>query len=219
MKKIDTILFDMDGTTLNTLEDLADSVNHVLSVYGFPPKTPQQIRQYLGNGVKKLMELSVPGGMDNPQFTRCLTDFQTYYEAHANRKTAPYPGILELLNTLHRRQYKMGIVSNKMDVAVKQLAQKWFAEYVGAAIGETEDIRRKPAPDTVLKALKILGSAPDRAILVGDSEVDVQTARNAGLICVGVTWGFRDREALEAEGADFIIDQPQQLLAILDIDI
>ncbi len=215
MANYDTVIFDMDGTTLNTLEDLADSVNYALGKYGYPERPVEDIRRFVGNGVTRLMELSVPGGLDNPQFENCFRDFKNYYELNIQNKTAPYKGIPGLLKALHEKGYKLAIVSNKLDGAVKQLTEKNFGEYIRIAVGETVNVRRKPAPDSVYRALEELGSLREKAVYVGDSEVDVQTAKNAGLICVGVTWGFRDRAVLEAEGADFIIDRPEELLGVL----
>lgn len=215
MANYDTVVFDMDGTTLNTLEDLADSVNFTLHQCGYPARSLADIRRFVGNGVARLMALSIPGGPDNPQYERCLRNFKAHYERNMENKTAPYPGIPGLLKELCAKNYRLAIVSNKPDEAVKQLARKYFGQYIRVAVGETAQVCRKPAPDSVHQALAVLGSSPARAVYVGDSEVDVQTARNAGMVCVGVTWGFRDRAVLKAEGADFIIDRPDELMDIL----
>lgn len=216
MDNFDTVIFDLDGTLLDTLDDLADSVNYALSIYNYPAKSIEDVRSFVGNGVARLMTLSVPDGQENPHFASCFQDFKCHYELNIQNKTVPYQGIPELLQALHVANYKLAIVSNKLDKAVKHLAEGNFGEYIQVAVGETENVRRKPAPDSVYRALEELGATQTKAIYVGDSEVDVQTARNAGLICVGVTWGFRDRGVLEAEGADYIIDHPEELLNILE---
>lgn len=216
MKKYDTVIFDLDGTLLNTLEDLSDSVNYALEIYGFPSREIEEVRSFVGNGVARLMELSIPDGLMNAQYEKCFADFCTYYSGNMRNKTCPYKEITELLEQLSEKGYKLAIVSNKFDEAVKRLNEDYFEEYIKVAIGESKNIRRKPAPDTVFKALSELGSTADKAIYVGDSEVDVETAKNAGIICVGVTWGFRDREVLEQEGADYVIDSPGELLKIVE---
>lgn len=215
MKKYDTVIFDLDGTLLNTLEDLTDSVNYALALYDFPCRSIAEIRSFVGNGVGRLMELSIPDGLNNPHFEKCLSDFRTHYSKNMWNKTGAYGGIMELLRQLSNEEFKMAVVSNKFDTAVKELIQDYFGEYIKVAIGESKNVSRKPAPDTVLKALEQLGSVPEKAVYVGDSEVDVKTAKNAGLVCVGVTWGFRDREILEREGADYIINKPDELLRVI----
>jgi len=216
MKKYDTVIFDLDGTLLNTLEDLTDSVNYALKLNNFPSKTIAEVRSFVGNGVARLMELSVPDGLNNPQYEKCLADFRNHYSENMENKTGTYKGVLELLRELSKRDYKIAIVSNKFDSAVKGLNQIYFKEYIKVAIGESENVSKKPAPDTVFRALEELCSTTDKAVYVGDSEVDVKTAKNSGLICVGVTWGFRDREVLEQEGADYIIDSPEELLKLIN---
>jgi phosphoglycolate phosphatase len=216
MDRFDTVIFDLDGTTLDTLQDLADSVNHALKTCGLPERSYTDVRRFVGNGVRNLMSLCVPDGLLNPQFEQCFDLFRAHYEKNLQNKTAPYPGIPELLAELGAKQYKMAIVSNKLDSAVKELTKLYFGNLISIAIGETEYLQRKPAPDSVFKALEHLGSAVESAVYVGDSEVDVQTARNAGMPCIGVTWGFRDREVLESAGADFIINVPGELMRILE---
>ncbi|HHW23658.1 MAG TPA: HAD-IA family hydrolase [Clostridiaceae bacterium] len=216
MKNYDTIVFDLDGTLIDTLEDLKDSVNYAMNVYGFPERSLEEIRTFVGNGVGKLIERAIPDGIENPLYKECLKVFQDHYSKNMQNKTAPYNGIKELLAELKDRGFKMAVVSNKFDSAVKELVKEFFGDYIKVAIGESENVSRKPAPDTVIKALAELGSAPDKAVYVGDSEVDVMTAKNSKLTCIGVTWGFRTREVLEKEGAQYIIDEPHQLLSILD---
>lgn len=215
MKKYDTVIFDLDGTLLNTLEDLTDSVNYALGLYSFPCRTGSEIRSFVGNGVGRLMELSIPDGLNNPQFEKCLSDFRNHYSQNMQNKTDTYKGIMELLRQLSKEDYKIAIVSNKFDTTVKGLNQVYFSEYVKVAIGESENVSKKPAPDTVFKALDELRSTAEKSVYVGDSEVDVKTAKNAGVTCVGVTWGFRDRSVLKQEGANYIIDTPEDLLKII----
>ena len=216
MKKYDTIIFDFDGTLLDTLEDLKNSVNFVLNKYGFPCKSLDEIRRFVGNGVARLIELSIPDGINNTKFEECLIDFRDHYSKNMQNNTNSYRGINELLEQLFEEGYKIGVASNKFDEALKELNKEYFGKYIKVAIGQSEDRRKKPAPDIVFKVLEELGSTVDNAIYVGDSEVDVKTAKNSGLICVGVTWGFRDKEVLEHEGAEYIIDTPKQLLAIIN---
>lgn len=215
MRKYDTVIFDLDGTLLDTLEDLADSVNFALSLYGFPCRRIEEIRSFVGNGVARLMELSIPDGMNNSQYGKCLADFRNHYSKNKQNKTKAYKGILELIRQLAKENYKLAIVSNKFDGAVKELNQVYFGGYIKVAIGESEGVSKKPAPDTVFKALDELGSAVNKAVYIGDSEVDVKTAKNSGIVCIGVTWGFRNRQVLEQEGADYIIDKPEELFKII----
>lgn len=200
---------------IDTLEDLKDSVNYSLVTYGFPARSIEEIRRFVGNGVGKLIELSVPNGINNPLYDECLNVFRDHYSKNMQNKTAPYKGIIELLMELKEKGFKLAVVSNKFDTAVKALVNDFFGDYIKVAIGESGTVSRKPAPDTVFKALEDLNSIPDKALYVGDSEVDVKTAKNSNLVCIGVTWGFRDREVLEKEGAQYIIDEPQELLTII----
>ena len=211
--KYQALIFDLDGTLLDTLDDLADSVNAVLSMHGYPQKTRDEVCAAVGSGIAKLIEGVLPGGRDNTDFDRVLASFKQYYGAHCEDKTAPYAGIAELLAKLQNAGVKMAIVSNKADFAVKTLAKAWFPDTIPVAIGENEaaGIRKKPAPDTVDLALRELGIAREQAAYVGDSEVDVLTARNCEMPCLSVTWGFRSREVLIESGASILLDTPQAL--------
>lgn len=211
--KYKALIFDLDGTLLDTLDDLADSVNAVLNMHGYPQKTRDEVCAAVGNGIASLIERVVPNGRDNPEFDAVLADFKTYYGAHCEDKTAPYAGIDELLIRLQEAGVKMAIVSNKADFAVKRLAQTWFSQTIHIAIGENEaaGIRKKPAPDTIDLALRELGLTRDQAAYVGDSEVDLDTARNCDMPCLSVTWGFRTRECLMKRGATILCDTPQDL--------
>ena len=215
MKRYNTVIFDLDGTLLNTLEDLTDAVNFALESCSMPCRTIEEVRQFVGNGIRKLMLRAVPNGEENADFERAYQLFQQYYKVHCNDKTKPYPGIIELLDELKQMGYHLAIVSNKADFGVKELQEIYFKAYITTAIGEKEGIRKKPAPDTVEQALRELGMTKEDAIYVGDSDVDVQTARNAGLPCISVTWGFRSREFLKEHGADCFADNTKQLLQLL----
>ena len=211
------VLFDLDGTLLNSLEDLADATNAALTAFGLPVRTVDEVRQFVGNGVRLLMERAVPGGAQHPQFEEILAYFKEYYAAHCRVKTAPYPGILPLLDALAAAGAKTAVVSNKFDGAVKELALEYFGPRVALAVGEKPGVRKKPAPDAVLEALRQLEVAPGQAVYIGDSDVDVETARNAGLDGIGVSWGFRSRQVLEEAGAARIAADPAQLARMLGL--
>ena len=205
------ILFDLDGTLLNTLEDLKDAVNHTMAQHGCPERSLEEVRQFIGNGARHLIRKSLPGGESEEYITQVLEDYQTYYAAHSQVKTCPYEGILEALKTISEK-YPIAIVSNKPDVAVKILCADYFPGVY--ALGEAADCPRKPAPDMLYKAMKAIGV--DRCIYVGDSEVDVITAKNAGTKCLSVLWGFRDRADMEEVGGQYFCDDPTQLLSKLE---
>lgn len=214
-RKFDAVIFDMDGTLLDTLDDLADSVNEMLAGHGYRQRTLDEVRGFVGNGASFLIEKCVPNGKDNPALEECLLEFKEQYEKNMQNKTAPYAGIPELLSELADLGVKMAVVSNKGDGAVKHMSEQFFGEHIRVAVGENEKLCKKPAPDSIYVALKQMDAVLGRTLYVGDSEVDVQTARNAGLLCVGVSWGFRDRELLQHEGADWVIDRPEELIDIL----
>lgn len=216
MKKYDTVIFDLDGTLLNTLEDLADGVNFVLKSNGYPQRTLEEVRHFVGNGIRKLMERAVPENVTGEQFEKIFEEFRTYYTEHCQIKTRAYDGIIKLLATLRQKGYAMAIVSNKNHGAVTELNQIYFKDYIETAIGQKDGIRKKPAPDTVLQALKELGKEKKRAVYVGDSEVDFMTAENTGMDCVLVTWGFRTVEELSAFEPKIMIDKPEKLLEFLE---
>ena len=209
------VIFDLDGTLLNTLYDLTDSVNWALEKYGQPTRSLMEVREFVGNGLRNLMTQAVPNGEENPVFEELFEFFREHYKGHCNIKTAPYEGILELMKELQARNVKMAIVSNKIDAGVKELNEIHFAEFVETAIGERDGIGRKPAPDSVNEALRILGVEKEHAVYVGDSDVDIQTAKNAQMRCVSVTWGFRDEAFLMEHGAGIMINRPLELLEYL----
>lgn len=215
--KIDTIIFDLDGTLLDTLDDLTDSVNYALKCFALSSRSRMEVRRFLGNGAEVLMRSAIDGRLDEERTKACIDTFKEYYKAHMDNKTKPYDGIMELVRELISRGYHLAIVSNKFDAAVKGLNKDYFEGLFPVAIGESEKIARKPAPDTVNKALAELNSSRDRAVYVGDSEVDIMTARNSGLPCVSVTWGFRDKELYEELGVSYIIDRPMQLFDVLKL--
>ena len=214
---MDTIIFDLDGTLLNTLEDLADSVNYAMERFGFPLHTLEEVRFFVGNGAPKLIERSIPQGVENPSYEAVLKVYSEHYAEHCEDKTQPYAGVMEMLETLKGQEYKLAIVSNKFDGAVKQLCKKYFGEYIAVAIGESAQVKRKPAPDTAYRALRELDSDASHAVYVGDSDVDIQTAGNVPMPCVSVTWGFRTEEQLKNAGArdDLMVRTPQELPALL----
>ena len=214
MNSFDTYIFDLDGTLLDTLGDLAASVNHALRTHGLPEHSIDDVRRFVGNGVRKLMERAVPDGAANPLFDETFATFRQYYMAHSLDTTRPYEGIPETLEALKARGCHLAVVSNKMMAATQKLCRHFFPDTIEVAIGEDEaaGIRRKPAPDTVFAALKALGVGKENAVYVGDSDVDIQTARNAGIPCISVLWGFRDRDFLLQNGAETFISTPSELL-------
>ena len=215
MKKKDTVIFDLDGTLLNTLDDLRDSVNAVMKKYGYPQHSLEQIRTFVGNGIGKLMERSVPGGRENEQFEQAFADFKSYYTDHCQIKTKPYDGVVDLMNCLSEQGFKLAIVSNKNDAAVKELNEIYFSRYTNAAIGERKGVRRKPAPDSVYAALDQLGSDIEKAVYIGDSDVDYETAVHCGMDCILVSWGFRDRELLESFDGAVVVDRCAEIRELL----
>ena len=204
------LLFDLDGTLLNTLEDLRDATNAALRHFGCPERTLEEIRTFVGNGARNQIRLSLPGRADDPDLDAVLEWYKAYYADHCQIKTAPYPGIGEMLEGL-KGEWPMAIVSNKPDVAVKTLCAEHFPGIY--ALGETADCPRKPAPDMVYKAMEVLGV--EKCIYVGDSEVDVLTAKNGGVPCVCVLWGFRDRPQIEAAGGEYFCQTAEQLVSVI----
>ena len=202
------ILWDLDGTLLDTLEDLMDGVNYALNVFGLPPRTYEEIRQFVGNGAANLISRAVEGRADEKAV---LDTFRTYYNAHCQVKTKPYEGVLEALAQLGEK-YPLAIVSNKPDSAVKPLCQQYFSGLY--ALGERADCPRKPAADMVFAAMKDIGV--ETCVYVGDSEVDIATAKNAGVKCLSVLWGFRDEDALIDAGGQYFCEDTAQLVEIIE---
>ncbi len=218
-----TYIFDLDGTLLDTLQDLCNSVNYALSQHAMPLRTIDEVRCFVGNGVRLLMERAVPDGSENPQFEAVFDTFRQHYMAHSLDNTCPYEGIPELIRELKTRGCRMAVVSNKMMAATQELVRHFFPD-IEVAIGEHESagIRKKPAPDTVFAALKELENkypssslpASTDAVYVGDSDVDLETARNSGLPCISVLWGFRDRAFLLAHGSTTFVEHPLDILTL-----
>ena len=211
MKKYKAAIFDLDGTLLDTLDDLAGAVNHALGEEGMPLRTREEVCTFVGNGIEKLMRRAIPQGTGEEAFQRAFSGFKTYYALHNNDRTAPYPGIPQLLLRLKAAGIRCAIVSNKNDANVKALARLYFPDTVEEAVGGMEGVRLKPAPDTVNRVLESFHLKPEEALYIGDSDVDVYTARNALCDCAAVTWGFRSRESLVAAGAVNLLDTPEEL--------
>lgn len=212
MKEYDTYIFDLDGTLLSTLEDLAASTNYALRKNGMPEHSIDEIRMFVGNGVKKLMQRAIPNGENNPKFEQTYALFRQHYLEHNLDTTHPYEGIPELLAELKRRGKHLAIVSNKFYTATQELARHFFPDTIEVAIGERETIKKKPAPDTVIEALKQLGVTAERAVYIGDSDVDIMTAKNCNLPCISVLWGFREKNFLIEHGGTTFVHHPKEIL-------
>lgn len=218
MGNIQAVIFDLDGTLLYTLEDLADSCNEALRFFGYPERTLDEVRQFVGNGLGVLAELALPDGKNNPQYEAVLQKMRDCYAKNWQNKTKPYDGVPEMLDILIERGFKCAIVSNKPDAQVKELATLYFPTTVSFAVGEREGIRRKPFPDSLNSVMENLHVDKKYVVYVGDSDVDIKTAANAGVACVSVCWGFRSKEFLIQNGASQIISKPTELLELLRIE-
>ncbi len=216
--RYDTVIFDLDGTLLDTLDDLHASVNFALEKHGFLLRSKRDVRSFLGNGIRNLVECSMPAGASVLQTDRVFEDFKAHYIVHCEDQTRPYEGIPELLEDFRKRKVQMAIVSNKADNAVKELAEKYFSGFVETAIGERQGVRRKPEPDSVFEAMKSLAAKKEKTLYVGDSEVDRKTAENAGLDCVLVSWGFREEDFLHTLNPEYLIHRPEELVDIVNGD-
>ena len=206
-------LFDLDGTLLDTLDDLTSAVNAALSAYGFGLRSKAEVRSFVGNGIKALIERAI-GEKNHPNFSGVFTAFKEYYKMHCKDQTKPYAGVLDLLKKLNAQGKKCAVVSNKADFAVQELSKEYFGQLICFAIGENESagIAKKPAPDMVKKAMSELGGTKENTVYIGDSEVDLQTAKNADLPCISVSWGFKDKDFLLEHGAQFLVDTPSEIL-------
>ena len=209
------VIFDLDGTILDTLDDLADAANAALASQGYPQRTRDEVRMFVGNGIRKLIERATPDGVTEEEIVRTHEAFTAYYSAHCKDKTKPYDGIPELVAALKDKGIRSAVVSNKADYAVKKLCEEYFGDLFEISIGEREGIRKKPAPDTVFEVMRVLGAAPEETVYIGDSDVDVLTAKNSGIDCIGVSYGFRGREFLESHGAQVIADSVGKLWEML----
>lgn len=212
------VIFDLDGTLLNTLGDLRAATNHALEVRGLPPHSMEEIRQFIGNGIRLLIRRAMPEGTPEAEIDAALDDFKAYYAAHIHDRTVPYDGIPQLLTALRKRGIKVAVLSNKIDSASQQLIEYFFPEKTDVVFGEHVGVPRKPDPTSCRMVMQQLGVQPEQVLYVGDSGTDMQTAKNAGLYAVGVTWGFRSKEVLLKCGADVLVHRPEQILQILDSD-
>lgn len=212
--KYDSYIFDLDGTLLNTLDDLATSCNFALRSYGLPEHSVDEVRRFVGNGVRLLMTRAIPGGESFERFEECYACFRQHYLHHNLDTTAPYPGIMELISKLNANGKKIAVVSNKFYQATQDLVRHFFGDEIKVAIGERPDIHKKPAPDTVIEALRQLDMPSSSAVYIGDSDVDIDTARNCGMPCISVLWGFRDRDFLIEHGATTLVKSPEEILDI-----
>lgn len=214
--RIRAVIWDLDGTLLDTLDDLAASTNAALVQNGLPERTRDEVRAFVGNGVRRLIERAVPQETDE-QTVRCVYDaFVAHYGAHSREHTRPYDGVTQMLDALLGQGVRLAIVSNKIDFAVKELSRAYFGERMSSALGDAPGRRRKPAPDSVLEAMRQLDAAPEETVYVGDSDVDVETAKNAGVTCCAVSWGFRSEKCLREAGAEHIAATPRELLRLLE---
>ena len=215
--KYKAVIFDMDGTVLNTIEDITDSVNVIMEANGLPLRSVDEVRHFVGNGARVLMGKAIPQGEEHPEFDRILKDYEAYYEEHCNIKTGPYKHILDLMKALSEGGYKMAIVSNKPMGAVKELNKVYFGDYVQVAIGVTPELRRKPYPDECLCAMEELGVSRDECVYVGDSDVDYKTAVNTGVDCISCLWGFRTKDELIAAGVKDVsfVSDPLEVLELV----
>lgn len=225
------IIWDLDGTLMDTIEDLKNAVNYALSINGMQTRTLDEVRRFVGNGVRRLVELAVPESMERGKkdmelFEKVFADFKSYYVAHCQDNTGLYEGIADTLDILKRRGFKMAVVSNKLQQGVTELVNSYIrtvgkndairlSDFMLVSIGEHPEVARKPAPDMVLKAIEELGVTKEETVYIGDSEVDVATARNSGLSCISVLWGFRDKNFLQEHGADTFASNPHEIVTLL----
>ena len=209
------VIFDLDGTILDTLDDLADAANAALRECGYPERTKDEVRLFVGNGIRRLIERAVPEGTGEEDIVKTHETFTAYYSIHCKDKTRPYEGIPELVRALKANGIHSAVVSNKADYGVKALCEEYFEGLFDMSVGEREGIRKKPAPDSVFEAMRVMGAQSSQTVYIGDSDVDVMTAQNSGIDCIGVSYGFRGREFLEAHGAKVIADTVDELYEIL----
>ena len=210
--KYNTVIFDLDGTLLNTLEDLTDCVNHTMRVFEYKERTIDEVRRFVGNGIGMLVRRAIPDNVTEEQYDKVFAEFKKYYTENCQIKTRPYEGVLDLVNKLYNMGIKLAIVTNKNQKAVNELNKKYFGGIINVAVGDNGIRERKPSAEPIMEALRLLGSKPEETIYVGDSEVDVATAQNSKLYGICVTWGFRDKEQLTEAGARRFIDTPHELL-------
>lgn len=210
--KYKSYIFDLDGTLLDSLTDLAASCNYALRMNNMPERTIDEVRMFVGNGVRKLMERAISKGDNNELFEKTYSDFRKHYLIHNLDHTSPYKGVLKMLQALKNNGCNIAVVSNKFYAATQELVSHFFGEYVSVAIGERENIKKKPSPDTVFEALRQLNVDKDNAVYIGDSDVDVMTAKNSGIPCISVLWGFRNKKFLIDHGANVFVEKPSEIL-------
>ena len=213
--KYELAVFDMDGTILNTLDDLTDATNHALKAYGYPEHSIEEVRFFVGNGIAKLIERATPDGISEEEREKVRAEFMAYYKIHSADKTGPYPGITDLIKRLRAAGVKTAVVSNKPDPAVRDLCKTYYDGLFDAAVGDMEGQAVKPAPDMCRKVFKELGIGPETSVYIGDSDTDIMTARNAGLDEILVSWGFRGRQFLTEHGAKTICDTPDEVYDVI----
>ena len=218
MNKNKCVIFDLDGTLLYTLEDLKNSVNFALSKNGFKERSLDEVREFVGNGIENLMRKSVPQNISENEFQLCFSDFKSHYKIHSEDNTKEYDGITDMLKALKENNVLLAVVSNKADFAVNTLCKKYFPDLLDCAFGEREGIKRKPSPDSVNEVVKLLNVEKENCFYVGDSDVDVKTAHNANIKCIACTWGFRERNVLEKEKPEYIIDSVNEILKIVGVN-
>ena len=209
--KYNAVIFDLDGTILSTLEDLSDSVNFALRNNSLPERTIDEVRCFVGNGIRLLIERAVPKNCDLSVVDSVFSDFKSHYKTNCTNKTMPYDGIMDMLNSLKSKGIKLGVLSNKADFAVQDLCERYFYNIFDGVLGEVENTPKKPAPDGVYNVMKRMGVVNPKCVYVGDSDVDVLTAKNANLDCIAVSWGFRDVDNLKNAGAEVIVSTPKEL--------
>lgn len=219
MKNIQYIIFDMDGTLLDSLTDLQNTLNYCFREEGFPERTYNEVRSFVGNGLRTLIERAVPQGTKKEKIDQILEVFKPHYMAHCMDFTAPYEGVVEMLACLKEAGYKMAIVSNKADEALKHLSEHFFGDYIDVAVGERPGMNKKPEPDLVYLAMEEIGATKENSVYIGDSEVDYQTAVNSGLKCISVLWGFRDEDLLRSYGAKCFAKTPSDVVKMLEEEI
>ncbi len=210
--KYDAVIFDLDGTLTDTLGDLANSVNFALCQFGFPERTLDEVRSFVGNGVRKLIYLSVPENTSEDISEKCLDVFKEYYKNNSLVETKPYDGIIPMIESLKNQGIKTAVVTNKMHEAAEEIVRIFFGGLIDVSLGQIDGVAQKPEPDGIYNVLEKLGVSKEKSVYVGDSEVDCITANNADIPCIGVTWGFRDESVLLENGADFIADTPEDII-------
>lgn len=218
MKRAKLILWDMDGTLLNTIEDLRDSLNASLAEFSLPQRSLDEVRRFVGNGILRLIQRAAPADSSEAQISAIFDFFCGYYAKHSREKTRPYPGILPLLQDLQAQGQQMAVVSNKLETVAQEMSREYFGEIFPLTIGDRPGLEKKPAPDMILAAMEHFRVSREDCLLIGDSEVDIATARNAGISCISVSWGFRSRETLLAQGAEQIAGTVPELRLLLGLE-